>query len=103
MNKQELVNTIQLKVNEGIIEKSDLYSKVEIEKFVVAFVETVIDTVVSGESVKIVGFGTFEKKPTKGSEGTIQFGERKGEKWTTEDSFKPAFNPSKDFKEKVKG
>lgn len=94
MNKNELINTISEKTNQ---------SKKNTEAFITAFTGTVMTTVVTGEKVQIVGFGNWEKKPTKGSEGIIQFGDRKGEKWKTEDSFKPAFNPSKLFEDKVKG
>ena len=64
--------------------------------------EVIEDTVATGESVKIIGFGTFEKKSTKGASGIIQFGDRKGETWTTEDSFKPNFKAGKSFEDKVK-
>lgn len=94
MTKQDLINTISGKTNQ---------SKKDTEAFISAFTETVVDTVASGEKILLVGFGSWEKKPTKGAEGTIQFGERKGEKWVTEDSFKVSFSPSKQFKEAVKG
>ena len=94
MNKKQLIDTIAGKTN---------LSKKDTEAFLSAFTETVMDTVATGGKILLVGFGNWEKKPTKGAEGIIQFGDRKGEKWVTEDSYKPFFNPSKIFKEKVKG
>ncbi|HEY8803617.1 MAG TPA: HU family DNA-binding protein [Clostridium sp.] len=93
MNKQELVNAVAL--------KSDITKK-DAERFIVDLFTVITDTVASGEKVQLVGTGTFEKKATKGTSGTIQFGDRKGETWTTEDSFKPYFNPGKAFSDKVK-
>lgn len=94
MNKQELINALSV--------KSEITKK-DAEKHITNLFNIIMDTTASGEGVKIVGFGNWEKKATKGAEGIIQFGDRKGEKWVTEDSFKPFFNPSKIFKEKVKG
>ena len=93
MNKQELVNALSI--------KSEITKK-SATQYVNDIFDIIMETTVSGEGVKIVGFGGFEKKPTKGSTGTIQFGDRKGETWTTEDSFKPYFNPSKAFEDAVK-
>jgi DNA-binding protein HU-beta len=94
MNKQELINEIALRTN---------FSKKDTEIFITAFTDTIMDTVATGDKIKIVGFGGFEKKATKGSEGIIQFGERKGEKWKTEDSYKVLFSVGKIFSDKVKG
>jgi len=54
------------------------------------------------EKVKIVNFGNFEKKPTKGTTGIIRFGDRKGETWTSEDSFRVGFKVGKEFADLVK-
>lgn len=94
MNKQGLVNALSV--------KSDITKK-DAEKHITNLFDIIMNTTASGEGVKIVGFGNWEKKPTKGATGIIQFGNKRGEKWVTEDSFKPFFNPSKIFKEKVKG
>jgi nucleoid DNA-binding protein len=97
MNKQDIITKMAELVVDGTGTKAGA------EKYLTAFQNVVMDAVARGNYVKIVGFGTFEKKATKGSEGTIQFGDRKGQKWKTEDSFKPVFNASRIFKEKVKG
>jgi len=93
MNKQELINAISEATNQ---------SKKDTEAFLTAFTSVVIENVTKGLKVQLVGFGNFEKKATKGTEGTIQFGERKGQKWTSEDSFRVAFKSGKAFSEAVK-
>ena len=93
MNKQQLVAELSI--------KSEITKK-DAEKHITNLFDIIMETTSSGENVKIVGFGGFEKKPTKGSSGIIRFGDRKGETWTTEDSFKPYFNPSKAFEDAVK-
>ena len=51
MTKAELVT--------AIAEKSGLTKK-DSEKALAAFIETVTDTLAKGESIQLVGFGTFE-------------------------------------------
>lgn len=94
MNKQELINEFST--------KSEITKK-NADKYITDIFDIIMEAVASNDPVKIIGFGTFEKKPTKGTSGIIQFGERKGETWTTEDSFKPAFKAGKQFENKVKG
>ncbi len=60
MNKAELLTKIS--------EKSKL-SKVESERALNAFVETVTETLADGEKVQLVGFGTFESRARKAREG----------------------------------
>jgi len=92
LNKQELINEIAVRTG---------FSKKDSEIFVGAFTGTVMDTVAKAEKVLLVGFGGFEKKETKGREGVSKLqGTEKA--WKTEDSFRPAFSPSKAFKDMVK-
>jgi len=93
MNKQQLVSALSI--------KSEI-SKKDAEKHITNLFNIIMETTASGEGVKIVSFGGFEKKPTKGTSGIIRFGDRKGETWTSVDSFKPYFNPSKAFEDAVK-
>ena len=93
MNRQELINAIAEKTG---------FSKKDTEISLKATLEVIEDTVASGLKVSLIGFGNFEKKPTKGTSGTIQFGDRKGETWTTEDSYKVSFSCGKQFSDKVK-
>lgn len=91
MNKQQLINKLHEVTG---------FSKKDTEIFLTAFTKTVMETVATGEPVKLVGFGGFEKKETKGREGVSKLhGVEKA--WKTEDGFKPAFNPSKAFEDAV--
>ena len=60
MNKAELLASIS--------EKSGL-TKVESEKALNAFLQTVQETLVTGEKVQLVGFGTFEVRERKARDG----------------------------------
>ena len=93
MNKQELITAVSIK---GEMSKKDATVAVS------AVLDVIKETVATGEDVKLVNFGNFEKKATKGATGTIQFGERKGETWTSEDSFKVGFKAGKEFADLVK-
>jgi len=94
MNKQELISAVAIKGE---------MSKKSAEQAIDAVFNVIKDAVVDGDKVQIVNFGAFEKKATKGAEGTIQFGERKGQKWTSEDSFRVGFKAGKGFSDAVKG
>jgi len=93
MTRQELINAIAEKTG---------FSKKDTEISLKATLEVIVETVVADEKVSLVGFGNFEKKPTKGTSGTIQFGDRKGETWTSEDSHKVSFSVGKTFSDAVK-
>ncbi|MEJ8751565.1 HU family DNA-binding protein [Mediannikoviicoccus vaginalis] len=60
MNKAELLSKMA--------EKSQL-TKVESERALNAFIETVTETLADGEKVQLVGFGTFESRARKAREG----------------------------------
>lgn len=51
MNKKEFIDAIAAKTGK---------SKAETTEFVEAFVNTVEETLVSGDSIRLIGFGTFE-------------------------------------------
>ena len=74
-------------------------SKKDSEEIFNAFIDTIIDTVNSGEKVQIVGFGTFEVKTRAGRickvPGTNQ-------EVTVPDSKIPTFKAGKVFKERVR-
>jgi DNA-binding protein HU-beta len=82
--------------------KSEITQKAA-EQYLTDLLEVIMDGVAKDGEVIITGFGKFEKKPVKGREGTIQFGDRKGQEWATEDSFKCVFKVGKIFDDKVKG
>ncbi|MDD7732726.1 MAG: HU family DNA-binding protein [Firmicutes bacterium] len=60
MNKSELIA--------NIAEKSNL-SKADATRALDAFLETVRESLVKGEKVQLVGFGTFETRQRKAREG----------------------------------
>ena len=93
MNKQLLISKISEVTG---------FSKKDSEIFVGAFTGIVVEAVANGDKVQLVGFGNFEKKPTKGTTGIIRFGDRKGETWTSEDSFRVGFKVGKEFADLVK-
>jgi len=93
MTKNEMITAVSLK---GEMSKKDA------EKAINTVLDVIKETVATGESVKLVNFGNFEKKPTKGTTGIIRFGDRKGETWTSEDSFRVGFKVGKEFADLVK-
>jgi len=88
MNKVELVKAIG--------EKAEGITKKDIEAILSTFVDVVEDTVATGEKVTLVGFGTFERRETKASEGVMN-----GKAWTKDAGFAPKFKAGKEFKDKV--
>ena len=89
MNKQQLV--------ENLMSKTEM-TKAAANKFVDAFVETVSDTLAKGDSIQLIGFGTFEVRERNARTGhnphtgkTINISARKT----------PAFKAGKALKEKV--
>lgn len=60
MNKSELIA--------NIAEKSNL-NKAEATRALDAFLETVKESLISGDKVQLVGFGTFETRERKAREG----------------------------------
>jgi len=85
------------------VEKSKKFSKKEAEFIGETFLELIMDTVANDEPVKIVDFGEFSKKATKGREGIIQVGEKKGQEFKSENSWKVCFKAGKGFRDRVKG
>ena len=90
MNKSELIAMMA--------EKADL-SKKDAEKALNAFVESVQETVKTGDKISLVGFGTFELRKRESREGKNP---RTGEKLTIAACSVPAFKAGKAFKDFVK-
>ena len=90
MNKATLIAKVA--AAEGI-------SKKDSEKIFNAFIDTIINTVNSGEKVQIVGFGTFEVKTRAGRICKIPGTDKEV---TVADSKIPTFKAGKVFKEKVR-
>jgi DNA-binding protein HU-beta len=89
MNKGELID--------AIAEKADV-SKKDADQILTAMLETIQDTVSSGEKVTLVGFGTFEPRERSAREGRNP---RTGETMMIPATRVPAFSAGKLFKEKV--
>ena len=89
MNKSDLIAAIAAKTGS---------TKKDAEATLNAFVDVVTDSLVKGDKVQLVGFGTFEVRERK---------ERVGRNPRTKEEIKipaskvPVFKPGKDFKEKV--
>lgn len=88
MNKKELV--------EKLIEKS---GEKKAEKVLNAFVETVKEAVAAGDTVQLVGFGTFEARERASREARNP---QTGEVILIPAKKVPAFKPGKIFKEALK-
>ncbi|MBP3434894.1 MAG: HU family DNA-binding protein [Clostridia bacterium] len=89
MNKVELVASVA--------EKAGL-SKKDAEKAVAAVLESVVDTVVKGDKVQLVGFGTFEVRARGARTGRNP---RTKETITIPASKQPVFKAGKAFKDAV--
>lgn len=74
MNKKEMID--KLSEVTGVTKK-------DTKAILDAFPDVIKEAVEKEGKVSMVGFATFEKHHVEESEGTIQFGERKGEKWVS--------------------
>ena len=89
MNKTELIA--------AVAEKAEIKKK-DAEKAVSAVIGTIIEKVADGEEIRIVGFGTFERRERKERTGSDP---RTNEKITIPASKVPAFKAGKAFKDAV--
>lgn len=89
MNKSELIN--------AIAEKSGLTKK-DSEKALNAFVEAVEESLIKGDKVQLIGFGTFEVRERSARKGRNP---QTGEEIMIPATKVPAFKPGKAFKDSV--
>lgn len=89
MTKAELVTSLA--------EKSGLTKK-DSEKALAAFIETVTDTLAKGESIQLVGFGSFEVRERAAREG---INPRTGAKIEIAATKVPAFKAGRALKDAV--
>lgn len=94
MNKEELIGATYKKANA----KEPAFTKAEVETVINAFLETVMESVSTGETVRIIGFGTFSKKFRKGRMGRDP---KSGKSIEIPDKNVPRFDPGKKFKSSV--
>lgn len=90
MNKVELIA--------AVAEKEDI-TKVESEKIVNAVLDTIVETVASGEPVKIAGFGIFDQVSKAERQGVNP---KTGASITIAAKKAPKFKAGKAFKDAVK-
>ena len=89
MTKADLITVVAQKTN---------LSKKDSEKAVAAMLDTITETLASGEKVSLVGFGTFEVKERAAREG---INPRTKEKIVIPASKLPSFKAGKALKEEV--
>ena len=90
MNKNDMIS--------AIAEKTGLTKK-DAGKALLAFEETVVETLKAEGKVALVGFGTFEVRARKEREAKVP---QTGESIMVPACKAPAFKPSKSFKDAVK-
>lgn len=88
MNKQELIKAMAEKNNMNIRENEEVLN---------SFIETVEETVGSGEAVSLIGFGTFERRERAARTGINP--QKPNEKIEIPAKKAPAFKAGKKFKE----
>jgi DNA-binding protein HU-beta len=91
MNKADLVNLVAARTE---------LTKTDVAQVVDVLVETIIDSVVDGKKVSILGFGSFEPRDRSARQG---LNPKTGEKIKIEAKRVPAFTAGKLFKDKVQG
>jgi DNA-binding protein HU-beta len=89
MNKSELVD--------AIASKADVTKK-DADEILSALIDTIIESVSSGDKVTLVGFGTFEARQRQAREGRNP---STGKPIQIPATTVPAFSAGKAFKEKV--
>ena len=92
MNRLELVEKLMTKTKAAI-------SKADAERIVAGFMDEVKAAVAAGETVQLVGFGTFSARSRNGRYANNP---KTGEKVWVEPKKVPAFKPGKAFKDALK-
>jgi len=91
MNKADLVNLVAARTE---------LTKTDVSQVVDAAIETIIDSVVEGKKVSILGFGSFEPRERSARQG---LNPKTGEKIKIPAKRVPAFTAGKMFKDRVQG
>lgn len=91
MNRQDLIAAIAADTES---------SKAAVGRFVDSFIDNVMKSVASGESVKLSGFGSFEKSKVAARTGRNP---KTGQAIRIPPSVRPRFTPGCSFKQIVKG
>lgn len=88
-NKADLVNLVAARTEQ---------TKTDVAEVVDALIETIVDSVVEGKKVSILGFGSFESRQRSARQG---LNPKTGEKIAIEAKKVPAFTAGKQFKDRV--
>jgi DNA-binding protein HU-beta len=91
MNKADLVNLVAARTE---------LTKTDVSLVVDAAIDTIIDSVVEGKKVSILGFGSFEPRERSARQG---LNPKTGEKINIPAKRVPAFTAGKMFKDRVQG
>ena len=91
MNKADLVNLVAARTE---------LTKTDVSLVVDAAIDTIIDSVVEGKKVSILGFGSFEPRERSERQG---LNPKTGEKIKIPAKRVPAFTAGKLFKDRVQG
>lgn len=88
-NKADLVNLVAARTEQ---------TKTDVAEVVDALIETIVDSVVEGKKVSILGFGSFESRERSARQG---LNPKTGEKIAIPAKHVPAFTAGKQFKDRV--
>ena len=91
MNKQELVEKMMTKTKVSL-------TKADAQRVVAGFINEVVAAVAAGETVQLVGFGTFEARDRAAREARNPLN---GQKISIPAKKVPTFKPGKAFKDAV--
>ncbi len=92
MNKADLVNSVTNALSDFDLKRTDVSRVVE------KTIETIMDSVVGGEKVSILGFGSFEPRERSARQG---LNPKTGEPIQIPAKRVPTFTPGKMFKDRV--
>ena len=92
MNKADLVNSVAAELADLDLKRTDVSRVVE------ATIEIIINSVVNGDKVSILGFGSFEPRERSARQG---LNPKTGEPIQIPAKRVPAFTPGKMFKDRV--
>ena len=91
MNKADLVTSVSAQTGE---------TKTVVSSIVDATIKTIVDSVVDGKKVSILGFGSFEPRDRSARQG---LNPKTGEKIAIPAKRVPTFSAGKQFKDSVQG
>ena len=92
MNKADLVNSVAADLSDFDLKRADVSRVLE------TAIDTIINSVVAGEKVSILGFGSFEPRERSARQG---LNPKTGEPIQIPAKRVPAFTPGKMFKDRV--